>query len=54
MSEFYCGGVILVVLVFYSWKPRKILALLRVEAISRRMPIVLQTFTYSAVEIRDQ
>ena len=32
MTEFYCGGVIVVVvLVLYPWKPRKILELLRVE-----------------------
>ena len=33
MTEFYRGGVV-VVLVFYSWKPRKILVLLRVEAMT--------------------
>ena len=29
MTEFYCGGV---VLVFYPWKPRKILVALKVKA----------------------
>ena len=32
MTEFYCGVVCVVVLVFYPWKPRKILVLLRVKA----------------------
>ena len=31
MTEFYCGGVVVVVLVFYPWKSRKILVVLRVE-----------------------
>ena len=28
MIEFYCGGVVVVVLLLYPWKPRKILQLL--------------------------
>ena len=34
MTEVYCGGVVAVVIVFYPWRPRKIIALLRVEAMA--------------------
>ena len=34
MTEFYCGGVCVVVLAFDPWKRRKIPVLLRVEAMT--------------------
>ena len=34
MTEVYCGGVVAVVIVFNLCRPRKILVLLRVEAMA--------------------
>ena len=34
MTEYYCGGVVAVVLVFYPWKSKKILVVLKVEDVS--------------------